>query len=173
MPQASLITTTTQRVLGLIDALLQDIPADRAARFAVGADGPINANHPVFIIGHLSIYNAKLVAMLGQDPAAAALPDHYEALFQHGAACIDDADGSAYPSLEEVVGHLKRGAVAANAAVNACSDEQLDAQTPDENFRASFPTLGVMANFLLNDHTMFHLGQLSTWRRAEGLGSAM
>lgn len=173
MSKATLITTSAQRALGLAEALLDGVAPDRAARFANGANGPIHANHPVFIYGHLSIYNARLIGMLGQDAAAAKVPDAYEDLFKHGVECVDDSTGKVYPSLQEAFDNLKRGSEAAFAAVDACSDEQLAAQTPDENFRAAFPTVGDVANFLLNDHVMFHLGQASTWRRAEGLGSAM
>lgn len=173
MSTASIITNSATRAHGLAEGLLNGIAPDRAARFANGASGPINANHPTFVYGHLSIYNAMIVGMLGQDPTAAAAPDNYQDLFKHGVACLDDADGSRYPSLAEVVEHFKRGSDISIAAINAASDEQLDAPTPDENFRKSFPTVGDAANFLLNDHVMFHLGQVSTWRRAEGLGSAM
>lgn len=173
MSNASIITTSAARALGLAEGLLHGIDAGRAARFANGSHGPINANHPAFVYGHLSLYNARLIGMLGQDASAAAVPDTYEGLFKHGAVCVDDADGSVYPPLDEAVQHFKRGSDAAIAVVNACSDEALAAQTPDENFRKAFPTVGDVANFLLNDHVMFHLGQVSTWRRAEGLGSAM
>jgi hypothetical protein len=35
-----------------------------------------------------------------------------------------------------------------------------------------FPTVGGAVNFLCGGHNMMHLGQISTWRRAAGLGSA-
>ena len=35
------------------------------------------------------------------------------------------------------------------------------------------PTVGGMVAFLLTGHPMSHLGQVSTWRRCMGLGSAM
>lgn len=173
MSKAALIINSATRAHGLAEALLEGVDPDRAARFANGANGPINANHAVFVYGHLSLYYARLITMLGQDDAAAAVPEHYQDLFKHGAECVDDSDGSVYPALQEVAGHVKRGREAAFAVVNACSDDQLSAETPDENFRKAFPTVGDVANFLLNDHVMFHLGQMSTWRRAEGLGSAM
>ena len=173
MTKASLITSSAKRATALAEGMLNGVDPTRAARFADGANGPINANHPTFVYGHLSLYNAMLIGMLGQDASAAAVPDTYEGLFKHGVECVDDPDGSAYPSLQEAVKHYQRGSAAAIDAIDACTDEQLSAQTPDENFRSVFPTVGDAANFLLNDHVMFHLGQVSTWRRAEGLGSAM
>jgi hypothetical protein len=35
-----------------------------------------------------------------------------------------------------------------------------------------FPTIGGAVNFLLVGHVQMHLGQVSTWRRVMGLGSA-
>jgi hypothetical protein len=35
------------------------------------------------------------------------------------------------------------------------------------------PTIGAVANFLLSAHHMMHLGQVSAWRRAVGLGSVL
>ena len=44
-------------------------------------------------------------------------------------------------------------------------------ENPIEGFRSRAPTIGDAANFLMNSHAMFHLGQLSAWRRAMGLAS--
>ena len=115
MSKASIITNSATRALGLAEGLLNGIAPERAGRFANGANGPINANHPAFVYGHLSIYNAMILSMLGQDTAPAAVPDTYEGLFKHGVECVDDADGSAYPSLEEAVEHFKRGSAASIA----------------------------------------------------------
>jgi hypothetical protein len=35
-----------------------------------------------------------------------------------------------------------------------------------------FPTLGSVQTFYCGGHMMMHLGQMSAWRRMEGLGSA-
>ncbi|MFI4859680.1 MAG: DinB family protein [Phycisphaerales bacterium JB063] len=173
MSQASLITNSAARARGLAQALLKDVDPQRAARLAQGANGPIDANHPTFVYGHLSLYHPMLITMLGQDPGDAAVPDTYDALFNRTAQCIDDPDASKYPPLEEVVEHFMRGSEAAQNAVSNASDEAFATPTPNEKYRAIFPTVGDMANFLLNDHVMFHLGQVSTWRRCEGLGHAM
>ncbi|MEM9415462.1 MAG: DinB family protein [Planctomycetota bacterium] len=173
MSQASTIAACATRALGLAEGLLNGIDAQRAARFTHGANGPVNANHPAFVYGHLSLYNAMLIGMLGKDASDAQVPVTYEGLFKHGVECVDDPNGDIYPSLDEVVENFKRGTQAAIKAVESCTDDELNAQTPDEGFRTLAPTVGGIANFLLNDHTMFHLGQVSTWRRCEGLGSAM
>ena len=47
-----------------------------------------------------------------------------------------------------------------------------DAETPNEQTRAYFPTVGSMVVFIMTSHEMDHLGQVAAWRRAAGLGSA-
>ena len=59
-------------------------------------------------------------------------------------------------------------------AVRATSTETFAADNPMEGrMKEMFPTVGVAVNFLVNNHVMMHLGQISTWRRLMGLGSAM
>jgi hypothetical protein len=54
------------------------------------------------------------------------------------------------------------------------SDETFARDNPMEGrFREVFPKVGTAVNFLCTSHLMMHLGQISTWRRAIGLASAM
>jgi len=167
------ITTCAERTLGLAEALLKDIPADRFARFADGANGPIEANHPAFVYGHLSLYWSDMIGMLGKDGSDVAVPEGWREVLAAGVTCVDDPDGTVFAGMDTIVDHFTRGAKRAIEVVGSLSDDELTIVTPNENFRAAFPTMDVVSNFLMNNHVMFHLGQVSTWRRAEGLGSAM
>lgn len=171
---ASMIVTGAERAFGLGGSLLTDVPGDRFARFAPGADGAINANHPAFIYGHLAIYPTRILTASGMDGSAIAPPESYLELFENGKVCRDDIDGTIYPDREEIVDLFTRAHRAAIDAVAAMSDDQLKAKHGIEGRMAEiFPTVGHVASFLLVGHTMMHLGQMSTWRRAIGLGSAM
>ena len=110
----------------------------------------------------------------GMDGSAIAPPESYLELFENGKVCRDDIDGTIYPDREEIVDLFTRAHRAAIDAVAAMSDDQLKAKHGIEGRMAGiFPTVGHVASFLLVGHTMMHLGQMSTWRRAIGLGSAM
>ena len=160
--------------LGLADALLKDVPADRFARLPQGANGPVQTNHPAFVYGHLGIYPARVLAMIGiTDHPGYAVPEDQAALLSPGAVCVDDPDASVYPAMDLLIDRFRTGYAAMIAAVESAGDEALGVPTPDERYRERFPTVGVLLNFMLNDHLMFHLGQMSAWRRIEGLGSAM
>ena len=61
-------------------------------------------------------------------------------------------------------------------AVNAlreAKDETLQQANPGEGRMVElFPTIGSMHAFYAGGHMMVHLGQLSAWRRMQGLGAA-
>lgn len=168
------ITACARRSVGLADLMLKDMSADRFARLPIGANGPVQTNHPAFIYGHLALYPPRALAMMGlNDHAAFTTPEDQQALFKAGAECVDDPDGTIYPSMHALVARFRAGYAAFLDAVEHADDEALGRATPDEKFRERFPTVGVVANFLLNDHLMLHLGQASAWRRVEGLGPVM
>ncbi len=167
-----LIASAAQRTLGLLDALLKDIPADRFARLARGADGPIQANHPAWAYGHLAMYPTGLISHLGGDGAMCAPPAEWGPLFDNGTPCLDDPDASIYPAMDDITDLARRGYAQMIDVIRDCPDDRFAAESP-EPYNKAFPTLGVMATFMATSHVMLHLGQVSTWRRAEGIGSAM
>lgn len=166
----TLITAGFNRVSGLGGGLLKDIDTSKAARQPEGID----CNHPVFVYGHLAIYPQMIMGLIGKDLGDTAVPESYTELFTHGAECKDDVDGSIYPSLEEVSEHCKRAYAALVETVQGLEDDLLfkDIEGSD-GFKDAFGTNGAMIMFMIHDHAMFHYGQVSTWRRAMGLGSVM
>jgi hypothetical protein len=76
--------------------------------------------------------------------------------------------------MEAIVSQYTRSYDAAIEMVSKLDDRSLDVPIPDplERFRATFPSAGAVAMFLLNNHQMMHLGQVSAWRRCMGLGPA-
>ena len=158
-------------MLWYAETLLKDIDAADFARKPMGADGEIDTNHPAFIFGHLAIYPSWLLESMGQEPGPASVPDTYKELFGHTADCRSDA--GVYPDKEEIVTNFFNGYRHVLSVVETTDDEIFARELPYENMRDFFPTVGDMVDFMLGAHAMGHLGQLSTWRRCMGLGSAM
>ncbi|RMF39461.1 MAG: DinB family protein [Planctomycetota bacterium] len=153
--------------------LLADIPPERFARLAVPGGVLIQSNHPAFILGHLSLYPAKVLQLLGQDASDVLPPAEFERLFSRDATCVDDPDGSIYPPQSAIVERFNTGYARAIEAIRGAPDEQLYAPNPvDTPMRQVCPTLGGLLAFYLTGHVMVHLGQLSAWRRMEGLPPA-
>ena len=153
--------------------LVDATPPERFGRLATPGKEPIQSNHPAFAIGHLALYPVKVVELLGGDKAAAAPPGNYNALFSKDAKCLDDADGKLYPPKDQLWQEFQRTYDAALVALRACDDEVLLAPNPvDSPMKVVCPTLGSMLAFYMTGHVMSHLGQVSAWRRMEGLPAA-
>jgi len=166
---ASMLMPTLERTVGLAHQMVQGIPADRFARCP---DGHPTMNHPAFIVGHLSIYPDRVFQLTGR-PDLAAPKEGYEDLFSPQARNQDDPAGTIYPAMDEVVGYFNERHQALRNYLPGITDAKMTSEMPDERFRQSFPTLGAGISFLIGPHNMLHLGQLSAWRRVEGLGPAM
>lgn len=153
------------------DRLLKDVPADRFARFAAVGGTTVESNHPAFVLGHLTLYGPRIVSHLGGTPTPP--PEGFEAVFSKEAACVDDPEGTIYPSRDAVVAAFRTSCEEAIAALRAAPDDVLDRPNPAEGrMRELFPTLGSVHTFYAGGHMMGHLGQVSAWRRMEGMKPA-
>ena len=168
---------SSRRGRGLAEKLAAGIKPDQAARkphFETPAAAQVvDTNHPVFCYGHLALYPARMLKLVGLDAAPAACPPEWENLFKAGVPCHDDQEGTIYPSFEVVKTAFLKNMDAAYEALGKLDDKALLTVTPDDRYREFFPTVGIALNFLLNNHVMMHLGQVSAWRRCFGLPSAM
>jgi len=163
-----MVAPGSRMLLMLAEGLLKDIKPEDFGKKPEGVD----CNTPAFIFGHLAIYPEMLLPMLGKADEA-DVNEQYEAFFKHGVDCQDDPDCTIYPPQAEIVERFMTRMNAAIDALENASDDLVSQVNPNENMREKLPTVGVMCDFLLNAHVGFHLGQLSTWRRCMGLGSAM
>jgi len=171
----NVIADSLQLSLNYADRLLADVTPERFGRFAaVGPAGhatAVESNHPAFVLGHLSLYAPRMVAQLGGSPTP--VPARFETVFSKEGKCVDDPSGSVYPPMAEVVEVFRRGCQEAIAALRAAPDDVLQRPNPAEGRMAElFPTLGSLHGFYAGGHMMMHLGQVSAWRRMEGLGAA-
>ena len=172
-----IIQAGATRALSLSEALAKDIDAKTFAR-KPNLDGRcIDCSHPAFNFGHLAIYPKMVLTLCGADDAAikeVTAPEAWETMFTHGSECHDDPDGSIYPGKDELVEAFLSWNRKAIEIIAELPDETFAKPNPaGGTFTEMLPTLGIMANFMFVGHSMFHLGQVSTWRRTMGLGSAM
>jgi hypothetical protein len=167
-----MIAASAHLGLGYAERLLKDVRADQFARFAWAGQTAIESNHPAFIYGHLSLYSSTVIKAVGGDATDFLPADRFQQLFSKDAKCVDDPDGSIYPPMDEVTAALLDGYRAAAAALEAAEDDVFVRENPNDRMRAKFPTNGAMLGFYVGGHFMFHMGQMSAWRRAVGLGPA-
>lgn len=160
--------------IGLAEAMLKDITPHRFARQTAPGGTPIDSNHPAWCYGHLAIYPAKVLEICGLPSGGHTNPSGWEELFGAGSTCQDDPQGTIYPPMQQVTEHFFSGYRLLVGTLRETGDEHLlKPHTGSERMRERFPTILGACAFMLGSHIMMHLGQVSTWRRCEGLGSAM
>lgn len=167
MPNTALyIEQCLSRGLMHAQKMFADIPDDKFAFAAVKG-----ANHPAFIVGHLSLYPNRVFTLIGREDLIEQLPGWPE-LFQAGVPCLDDP--SRYPPKSDLDAAFTAGWQKVLNVLPTVGDDVFSRDNPIEGrFREIFPTVGTAVMFLCTSHMMMHLGQISTWRRALGLGSVM
>jgi hypothetical protein len=86
---------------------------------------------------------------------------------------VDDIDGTFYPPLDQVVAFFLEGHRMTTGALRSAAEATFEQANPAEGrMKELFPTIGSVQAFYCGGHMMMHLGQLSAWRRMEGLGAA-
>lgn len=158
--------------LSYAERLLKEVKPEDFGRFAKTEDGTtIESNHGAFIYGHLCLYAPRIVEQLGGTPYE--VPEAFEVVFSKDATCQDDADGTIYPAMQEIIDCFNGGYQLALATLRNSENVKFEPQNPAEGrLRDLFPTIGSMHAFYAGGHIMMHMGQMSAWRRMIGLGPA-
>lgn len=156
------ITYVYQFNLGFAEKLVKDLSPEQMVQQPGGV-----INHPAWSLGHLTNSANSLAQLLGLESQA---PEGWDKLFSTGG--IPSSDRSLYPSKEELLGELKTQHSRNTKALQEADPAMLAKPHPSESARKFFPTVGDLVVFLMTSHEMDHLGQVATWRRAMGLGSA-
>ncbi|MEM6334081.1 MAG: DinB family protein [Planctomycetota bacterium] len=142
----------------------KNLTADLSAEQMV-AQPAAGANHPAWVLSHLNAYHPVIAGLLqGEVPT-----DPIEHEF--GMRSKPVADVSAYASRDELIAAFEAGHAAMRAALEAVTEERLLAPMPIERWAKKFPHVGSMLPYVYARHEGMHLGQVSAWRRLQGLAS--
>jgi hypothetical protein len=167
-----MIAASARLALGYGERLLANVAAEQFSAFARIGDTTIESNHPAFIYGHLSLYSSRVIEQLGADASAYQPTEDFVRLFSKDAKCVDDPDRAIYPEMSLITERLFSGHRAVIDALEHADDELFSLENPTAVMREKFPTIGAMHGFYVGGHFMLHMGQMSAWRRAMGLGAA-
>lgn len=121
-------------------------------------------NHPAWVLSHLNVYAPICAAML----RAERFEDPLEA--RYGQKSEVSPDPAEYGAPSELVAEYRRLHDDAERALIDADSGIFAAANPLQRWRAVHPTVGDMLVTLMVKHESGHLGQLSAWRRAMGLG---
>lgn len=156
------------------EMMLKDVGPDTFARLAAPGGKVVQSNHPCWVFGHCGNYFQRIMDLLGKPRGITENPKGFEELFKAGTTCQDDPAGTIYPAMKVVTDHYFNGFRAALAALQEADDAVLEQPNPGEGrMKEMFPLKGGLIAFLVAAHPMSHMGQVSAWRRMNGLGSAM
>lgn len=123
-------------------------------------------NHPAWILGHLANSTDVGATLLGE---ARSLPEQWDKLFGRGSQISPDR--SVYPSKAELCTALEQGFSRLLNQANAAGAETLARPNPNPRLKEMLPTVGDALAFLMTGHFAAHLGQISAWRRMQGLAA--
>ncbi len=167
-----MIAASAKLGLGYSERLLAGVTPETFARFASNGGNVIESNHPAFVFGHLSLYACRVVDGVGGDGSPFHPSETFLKAFSPDATCVDDPDGTIYPAMDEITSKFFDSYKAAIEALEGAPDDVFRGENPNEKMRSKFPSNGAMIGFYVGGHVMLHVGQLSAWRRAMGLGPA-
>lgn len=139
--------------------LMRDIPDEKLA--IQPASG---MNHPAWVMGHLAVVADMALKMLGQP---AKCPREWRALFGMGAQ--PSTDRALYPSCEVLLKAVESGYRAIIVAVQQAPAELVDAPHSAPFFKEELPQVGDLLGHIMTTHFTMHLGQVSAWRRTQGM----
>jgi len=115
-------------------------------------------------LAHLTLYNEVIAKLLRRVPFEDP-KDH-----PFGMRSSPQGDAKIYPPREQAIDAYKLSHDDAELALVDCDPGLFAEDVPLERWRASHPKVADMTVMLMAKHESMHLGQLSAWRRAMGLG---
>ncbi|WP_428386282.1 DinB family protein [Mucisphaera sp.] len=122
-------------------------------------------NHPAWILAHLTLYHEVLAGLLkGETPADPK--DH-----PFGMQSSPQPDLATYGDPEQLVASFTEGHASVLAALEAATEQDILRPMPIERWTTRFPRVGDLLGYVMLLHEATHLGQLSAWRRVQGLPS--
>ena len=142
--------------------LVRDLSDEQMVRQPHGV-----VNHPAWLLGHLAASSNQLAKMLGLE---STFPTTWTEAFKSGG--IPSGDAADFPPKEKLLAELAAQHERVAEAIASADPALFDRKHPSEGARKRFPLIGDYTVFLISSHEGNHLGQITAWSRAMGLGSA-
>ncbi len=128
-------------------------------------EGKAAANHPAWVLSHLNVYLPVIASVikgeLFEDPKSN----------QFGMDSKPESDPSIYASKDELINEFVAGHENVTKVLKEAGPGCLEKEVVLERWQAVFPTAAVALPYLMLLHENGHLGQVSAWRRIQGMPS--
>jgi hypothetical protein len=123
------------------------------------------ANHAAWVFSHLNTYLPIIAALIEGAP----LEDPKDAPFGMNSRPVNDP--SVYESKEALLSAFVDGHQQVSDMLATAKNDIFERPIPLERWKSRMPTVGVALPYLMLNHENLHLGQLSCWRRVQGMPS--
>lgn len=129
------------------------------------ADGNAPANHPAWVFSHLNAYLPVIQSLIKCE--------EFEDPKQHpfGMLSNPESDASIYKTKVELIQEFEDGHKEVERLLSACTDEIFDQPVKLPRWAGVMPVVGVALPYVMLNHENTHLGQVSAWRRIQGMPS--
>ena len=143
--------------------LVADLSEDQMVLQLASHGAPVN--HPAWIFSHLNVYLPLIAGIIEQK--------EFEDPKTHpfGMQSKPESDASIYASKQELIDEFVAGHQRVASLLKQCDDSVFEQVVPLPRWREMMPTAGYALPYLMLNHENAHLGQLSAWRRVQGLAS--
>ncbi len=122
-------------------------------------------NHPAWVLGHLLLVDGNFLALLGGRPPQ--LEPNWKEIY--GAESTPVADKAKYKSKQFYLDRMAGVHGQILARLQSLPPADLAKPHTDPARRERFPTVGHAVLLYGTWHEAYHAGQLSAWRRVQGL----
>jgi uncharacterized damage-inducible protein DinB len=126
-------------------------------------------NHAAWVLGHLLVVDYSFAQLITGMPVPAWVTDEVKATYGNKSEPV--ADKSKYKPKQFYLEKMAEVRERIYARLKTMTQADFDAPHPDPARRERFPTVGHMVTFYGTWHETYHSGQLSAWRRVQGLPS--
>jgi hypothetical protein len=149
-------------------AWMTGLLADLEEGDLVAAPTARGGNHPLWVIGHLTVSEASIVTGMikGEEPN---VPDGWGTLFGMGSQPVSDA--SKYPAKAKLLEAFEKVRAETLELLARLADTDLDKPAANPPNQELFGTVGRCLATLVT-HQTFHVGQIADARRALGRNPA-
>lgn len=144
--------------------LVADLTAEQMVAQPAPA-GKAPANHPAWVLSHLNAYLAVIPSVIQGEEFED--PKHHP----FGMLSQPENNPSIYASKEELIDAFVCGHEEVAVLLGNASPEILDQPISLPRWAPVFKTVGVALHYIMLNHENMHLGQISAWRRIQGLPS--
>ena len=150
------------------DDYCQRLVADLTAEQMTAQPAPSDsapANHPAWVLSHLNVYLPVIQSLIrGED-----FEDPKNHVF--GMLSKPEADASIYSDKDTLLQEWRDGHEAVRQLLASADDSIFEQDVLLERWKAPMPKVGIALPYVMLCHENIHLGQVSAWRRIQGMPS--